>query len=248
MFHGWTPPSCRAVFSGCCFLSPACGCRFGSGPGRFWVGGVQLWEKKGSDPKITFRQASPSMFWDFGSLHQKHREGGTHCRVRRDGSDGWRSPVPRGDNTGGRGHVLPPPTIRCQSRRQVQNILMHLGVDSVRDATFRRHFSRAVAAASTFVSVVAATSAWCRGTSQRNIASQIDFGKPLLFINACVSCQYRLNTHTFHRSIVHCGIYFYPFDVDFSPYLYCGVGECPIFFWTSLRCPDHCSGLPTPTH
>ena len=73
------------------------------------------------------------MFWDFGSLHQKHRVGGTHGRVRRDGSDGWRSPVPRGDNTGGRGRVLPPPTIRCQSRRQVQNILTHLGVDSVRD-------------------------------------------------------------------------------------------------------------------
>ena len=34
------------------------------------------------------------MFWDFGSLHQKHRVGGTHGRVRRDGSGGWRSPVP----------------------------------------------------------------------------------------------------------------------------------------------------------
>ena len=32
------------------------------------------------------------MFWDFGSRDT--------CRVRRDGSDGWRSPVPRGDNTG----------------------------------------------------------------------------------------------------------------------------------------------------
>ena len=39
--------------------------------------------------------------------------------------------------------------------------------------TLRRHFSRAVAAPGTFVSVVAATSAWCRGTSQRNIASQM---------------------------------------------------------------------------
>ena len=29
------------------------------------------------------------------------RVGGTHGRVRRDGSDGWRSPVSRGDNTGG---------------------------------------------------------------------------------------------------------------------------------------------------
>ena len=32
-----------------------------------------------------------SMFLDFGSLHQKPRVGGTHGRVRRDGSDGWRS-------------------------------------------------------------------------------------------------------------------------------------------------------------
>ena len=45
------------------------------------------------------------MFWDFGSLHQKPRVGGTHGCVRRDGSDGWRSPVPRGDNTGGRDHL-----------------------------------------------------------------------------------------------------------------------------------------------
>ena len=64
---------------------------------------------------------------------------------------------------------------RCQARRLVQNILTHLGVDSVRDGrlstsrwvpflgfvlglrfalpeTLRRHFSRAVAAAVTFVS------------------------------------------------------------------------------------------------
>ena len=41
------------------------------------------------------------MFLDFGSLHQKPRVGGTHGRVRRDGSDGWRSPVPRGDTAGG---------------------------------------------------------------------------------------------------------------------------------------------------
>ena len=39
--------------------------------------------------------------------------------------------------------------------------------------TLRRHFSRAVAAAVTFVSVVAATSARCRGTGQRNVASQM---------------------------------------------------------------------------
>ena len=76
------------------------------------------------------------MFWDFGSLHQKPRVGGTFLCVLRDGSDGWRSPVPRGDNTGEGGSLLLPPTIPCQSRRLVQNMLMHLGVDSVRDGRF----------------------------------------------------------------------------------------------------------------
>ena len=33
-----------------------------------------------------------SMSLDFGSLHQKPRVGGIHGTVRRDGSDGWRSP------------------------------------------------------------------------------------------------------------------------------------------------------------
>ena len=60
-------------------------------------------------------QVSPysgrSMFLDFGSLHQKHRVGGTLGGVLHDGSDGWRSPVTQGDNTGGRGHLPPPPTI-----------------------------------------------------------------------------------------------------------------------------------------
>ena len=67
----------------------------------------------GADPRTGqfFLQVSPSMFWDFGSLHQKHRVGGTHGGVLRDGSDGWRSPVPRGDNTGGRDRLPPPPTI-----------------------------------------------------------------------------------------------------------------------------------------
>ena len=47
---------------GVLFRSRACGCRFGSGSGRFWVGvcrplalfrfgGVQLKEEKGTDPK-----------------------------------------------------------------------------------------------------------------------------------------------------------------------------------------------------
>ena len=49
-----------------------------------------------------------------GSLHQKPRVGGTLGGVLRDGSDGWRSPVPLGDNTGSRDHL----TIAFQSRRQ----------------------------------------------------------------------------------------------------------------------------------
>ena len=67
MFHGWTPLFFWAVLSGVLFRLPACGCRFGSGPGRFWClclsppgsalgsvpfGGVQLLkEEKGTDPK-----------------------------------------------------------------------------------------------------------------------------------------------------------------------------------------------------
>ena len=46
-----------------------------------------------------------------GSLHQKPRVGGTLGGVLCDGSDGWRSPVPRGDNTGGRVHLPPQPAI-----------------------------------------------------------------------------------------------------------------------------------------
>ena len=69
-----------------------------------------------------------SMFWVFGSLHQKPRVGGTHHRVRRDGSDGWRSPVPRGDNTGGRDQLPPQPTIAFLSRRQVPNFVMDPGL------------------------------------------------------------------------------------------------------------------------
>ena len=51
------------------------------------------------------------MFWDFDSLHQKPRVGGTHGCVHCDGSDGWRSPVPRGENTGGCDRLPHPPTI-----------------------------------------------------------------------------------------------------------------------------------------
>ena len=62
-----------------------------------------------------------------GSLHQKPRVSGTLGGVLRDGSDGWRSPVPRGDNTGGRDHLPPQPTIAFQSRRHVPNTVMDRG-------------------------------------------------------------------------------------------------------------------------
>ena len=67
------------------------------------------------------------MFLDFGSPHQKHRIGGTLGGALRDGSDGWRSPVRRGDSTGGRDCLHPPPTIAFQSRRQVPYIVMVCG-------------------------------------------------------------------------------------------------------------------------
>ena len=194
------------------FRSPACCCRCGSGLGRFWslcppplvwfpFRGVQLLKKKEHRPQnqqwsVTTSGISPySMFRDFGSLHRKHHVGGPPGCVRRDGSYGWRSPVPEA-TTGGRSRVLPSPTITLQSRRQVLYFLMHLGVDCVRDGrlstsrrvpflglvlglrfaqpeALRRHFLRAVVAAVFFVQVVSATSAWCRGTSQRNIAFQM---------------------------------------------------------------------------
>ena len=167
------------------------GCALGAGAFCWLVGLGFLF--CGPRPKDRFSSTGiPSMFWDFGSLHQKHRVGGTHGHVRREGSDGWRSPVPWGDNTGGRSRLLPPPTITLQSRRQVLYFLMHLGVDGVRVGKLstsrrvpflglvlglrfalpeasRRQFLRAVAAAVFSFHVVAATPASCRGTSQQNI-------------------------------------------------------------------------------
>ena len=121
----------------------------------------------GTDPRTSFLpQLSPSMFWDFGFLHPEPRVGGTLGRVRRDGSDGWRSPVP-GASTWERVCLPLPPTIACRSRRQLADIVIPCGVDSctrwqvtfiLTGTTLRRHFLRAVAAAVTFVHVVAATS------------------------------------------------------------------------------------------
>ena len=70
-----------------------CACFLGSFSGEAVVGAVPRTGKG--------FQVSPSMFLDFGSLHQKPRAGGPPGGVPRDGSDGWRSPVPRGDSTGG---------------------------------------------------------------------------------------------------------------------------------------------------
>ena len=50
--------------------------------------------------------------------------GGTRRCVQCDGNDGWQSPVPRGDNTGGRVQVPHLPTIVCLPGRLVPNLVM----------------------------------------------------------------------------------------------------------------------------
>ena len=69
---------------------------------------------------------------------------------------------------------------RRSARRQVPYVAMSSGrctsgpvLNVQTGAALRRPFSRAVAAAATFVSVVASTSAWCRGTSQRTSLSDL---------------------------------------------------------------------------
>ena len=103
------------------------------------------WQGRTPSRGPAFQQVSPSFFWDFGSLHQKPRVGGTFCYVQRDGSHGWRSPVPRGDDTGGRVQVPHLPTIVTDRT-----------VDGLRDGVLPEEC--AVAAATTFVHVVAETS------------------------------------------------------------------------------------------
>ena len=105
MFHGWTPLSFWAVLSECCSgrllvavalglglvafgsVSVAPGSSLGSVPFRW--GPVQ--RRKGHRPKKPavicdhFMSGIPipscSMFWDFGSLHQKHRASAGHLVV-----------------------------------------------------------------------------------------------------------------------------------------------------------------------
>ena len=82
------------------------------------------------DPAVWHRPENRNLFryplavWDFGSLHQKPWVGGTFCRVLRDGSGGWQSPVPRGRQYWGASSSTSSPTIVCLSRRLVPNLVM----------------------------------------------------------------------------------------------------------------------------
>ena len=126
---------------GVLFLSPACGCRFKSGPGRFWVGVCRPWfcpwsrfvsvgfnagRKRAPTPEPAVIQRSlfgrqPFLFRCSGTLDLCIRSIASRralgCELR-DGSGGGRSPVPQGDNTGGRGYVHPPPTIAFWASRK----------------------------------------------------------------------------------------------------------------------------------
>ena len=102
----------------CCHSMSSCD---GVKTDRFWAGadhpeGVTYTQHEGSSQPPGHHPENwhhVSMFCDFGSLHQKHRVGGPPGGVFRDGSNGWRSLVPRGDNAGGRGHVRHLTTIAC---------------------------------------------------------------------------------------------------------------------------------------
>ena len=96
MFHDWTPSLSGPCFRGavpvaCLWLSlwfwawsllGRCLSPLVLPLVLFRFVGVQLKEEKGTDPepaviqRSLFDQASPpvSLFWDFGSLHQKHRQ------------------------------------------------------------------------------------------------------------------------------------------------------------------------------
>ena len=115
------------------------------------------------------------MFWDFGSLHQKHRASAGHLVVY------FVTGLMVGDrrfpgatilgarfSTSSANHpVSVPPT--GSEPRDGFSFGHVLGLRFPLPEALRRRF-RAVAAAVFFVHVVAATPAWCRGTSQRNIA------------------------------------------------------------------------------
>ena len=62
-----------------------------------------------------------------GSLHQKPRVGGPPSCLRRDGSDGWRSPVPKGRQHWGAISCTSSANRCCLARRQVANVTMPCG-------------------------------------------------------------------------------------------------------------------------
>ena len=127
---------------------------------------------------VFFRKYPPDGLGLWLPATEASRVGGTHGRVRRDGSDGWRSLVPRGDNTGERVQVPHLPTIVCLSRRLVPNFVM----DSLSrlfwdfGSLYQGRCGVILACcrgSRNFVQVAAATSAACRGTSQQNAVFQM---------------------------------------------------------------------------
>ena len=129
--------------------------------------------KTGRDQKIPLRQASPQRrcstvscplpvscptFWDFGFLAPEapSRRASWLLCVRRDGSDGWRSPVPRRDNTG-RGatlrtpsanHRLPSPPTGPEHRDGLGSLVASPCVEMAGPMSLRRRRLRVEAQAS----------------------------------------------------------------------------------------------------
>ena len=83
-----------------------------------------------------------------------------------DGCCGWRPPDSGGLKTGG----VPPKTPATIFLSLSPSVFWDFGSLF---RTLRRHFLTRCCGSRIFVHVVAATSAWCRGTSQRNIASDV---------------------------------------------------------------------------
>ena len=159
MFHGWTPLCFWAVFSGCCsgrlLVAVALGLglvAFGSVSvtpwfcpwSRFVSVGFNPGGRRAPTPRPAVIQRSlfgwhPFPFLCSGTLGLSIRSIASRralgCGLR-DGSDGWRSPVPRGDNTGGRDYVHPLPSIAFWARRQVPKFVTGRAVDSVRDGRY----------------------------------------------------------------------------------------------------------------
>ena len=78
-----------------------------------------------SQRPVFFHRYPPRCFGTLDLSIKSIASAGHNGRVRRDGSDGWRSPVPRGDNTVGRGRA-PSSANHPVSRRQVQKFVKGL--------------------------------------------------------------------------------------------------------------------------